>query len=245
MPAIGPTYPKRATIPSTPGFWPAPTGPQTSFTVFIIAAEQPKSPLTIAWSAAAWSIWARTTSEAGTSGYVDISNRSDDAGMYVIADAIRFGNGMGDIDRGGGVSGHAREDEAALYWIMAQAGQGTPASAYRDFSSDRSSTIRAPILWAAHMNRENEGTAEDRVYLGFHSNASSGTARGAVALYNSGSGSNTPTPHQYAWAEMLGSELAEDMVAIGSPPLEFAWVDRSSDVYGASFGEIDNRCDRR
>ena len=179
--------------------------------------------------------------EAGNAGYVDVSNRSGDAGVAIIADAIRFGNGRGDIDRGGGVSGAPREDEAALYWIMAQVGQGTSSSEYRDFSSDRSSTIRAPILWAEHMNREAEGSAADRVYLGFHSNGSNGSARGTMGLYNSGSGSNTATPHQQAWAAMVADALNDDMQVIGSPPLEHPWHTRSSPVYGASYGEIDNR----
>ena len=52
--------------------------------------------------------------EAGTGGYVEISNRSSEAGRVVIADMIRFGNGMGDIDRGGGVSGRARRRGGAL-----------------------------------------------------------------------------------------------------------------------------------
>ena len=41
--------------------------------------------------------------EEGTSGYVDIGNQSQDLReeARVVADAIRFGNGMGDIDRGG------------------------------------------------------------------------------------------------------------------------------------------------
>ena len=43
--------------------------------------------------------------DKGSEGYVDISNRSDSPDSVVVADMIRFGNGMGDIDRGGGVSG--------------------------------------------------------------------------------------------------------------------------------------------
>lgn len=179
--------------------------------------------------------------EAGTSGYVDISNRSDDAGKVVIADAIRFGNGMGSLDRGGGVSGHSREDEATLYWIMAQVGQGTPASEYRDFDADGTATVRAPILWAEHMNREEEGSPTDRVYLGFHSNAYNGSARGVSGLYNTGTNYNMPTPNQIGWATIVASELQDDLVAIGSPPLEYAWKYTSSPLYGASFGEIDNR----
>ena len=38
--------------------------------------------------------------DAGTNGYVDISNRSNSEGSIVVADMIRFGNGMGDISRG-------------------------------------------------------------------------------------------------------------------------------------------------
>ena len=48
--------------------------------------------------------------EEGASGYVDISNRSSSAGSAVAADMIRFGNGMGDIDRGGGVPGSGRRN---------------------------------------------------------------------------------------------------------------------------------------
>lgn len=178
--------------------------------------------------------------EAGTSGYVEISNRSSTSG-YIIADAIRFGNGMGDIDRGGGVSGYPREDEAALYWITAQAGQGVSSSTYRDFTSDGSATIRSPILWATHMNQAGQGDATDRVYLGFHSNGHNGSARGAVGLYNNGSGSNTPTINQQQWALLVTKAFDTAIASIGSPPLEHAWNQRSSLLYGSSYGEIDNR----
>ena len=42
--------------------------------------------------------------EAGTAGSVEISNRSSDGSRVVIADMIRFGNGVGDINQGAGVS---------------------------------------------------------------------------------------------------------------------------------------------
>ncbi len=52
--------------------------------------------------------------EKGTNGYVDISNRSNSVGSIVVADMIRFGNGMGDISRGkAGVSGLARRTKPA------------------------------------------------------------------------------------------------------------------------------------
>ncbi|MEL6740726.1 MAG: hypothetical protein AAFP26_08725, partial [Planctomycetota bacterium] len=115
--------------------------------------------------------------DAGTAGFVEISNQSGTPGV-VIADAIRFGNGMGDIDRGGGISGETREDEAALYWIQAQLGQGTPTSAYRVSSDDGTASVGAPTRWAEHMNNSAVGTLSDRVFLSHHSNAAGGTARG-------------------------------------------------------------------
>jgi hypothetical protein len=42
--------------------------------------------------------------ETGTGGHVPLINETSDTGQAVIADAVRFGGGMGSIDRGG-VSG--------------------------------------------------------------------------------------------------------------------------------------------
>ena len=88
--------------------------------------------------------------EKGTNGYVDISNRSNSADSVVVADMIRFGNGMGDISRGkAGVSGLAREDEAGLYWVKwhVDRSQGIAESDYRATDVDRQATISlvAPI----------------------------------------------------------------------------------------------------
>ena len=62
---------------------------------------------------------------------------------------IRFGNGMGDIDRGGGVSGLPREDEAGLYWVKwhVDRSQGIPdervSRARRSTAMRRSRSRRA------------------------------------------------------------------------------------------------------
>jgi len=176
--------------------------------------------------------------DQGTSGYVEISNKSSSTGSVVIADAIRFGNGMGDIDRGGGVSGHTREDEAALYWIMASAGVGTPSSVYAPNGDDATDNVGAPIRWAAYMNAEGQGSVTDRIYLSFHSNAGDGNSRGSLGLYND---PDSATLHQQAWAELVGAEVNDDMVAIGSPPLESTWFNRTTHVLNRSdidFGEI-------
>jgi hypothetical protein len=71
------------------------------------------------------------TGSSSAAGSVVISNlRGTAQGSVVIADAIRFGNGMGTVNRGGGVSGYPREDESMRYWIQANLGRGQSTSLY-------------------------------------------------------------------------------------------------------------------
>jgi len=179
--------------------------------------------------------------QQGTGGYVDISNRSNEAGV-VIADMIRFGNGMGDIDRGGGVSGLPREDEPALYWIQAHQGQGIPDSEYRLSSSDRTATVGASPRWAEFMNRETDGALSDRVFISYHSNAGGGTDRGTLGLFNGNNDPNTATPNQFLLADTVASEVNDDLVALNGT-FEHDWFNRSNPTLGRSdieFGEINN-----
>jgi hypothetical protein len=181
--------------------------------------------------------------EAGTSGYVDISNQSDDVGA-VIADMIRFGNGMGDIDRGGGVSGQTRADESGLYWIKWHVDRcvGVPESSYRISAEDRVASVSFSPRYAAYMNREATGAITDRVFVSFHSNASGGTARGVIALYNGTPDPGTATPNQQAYAELMAAEVNDDMVALNGT-FEHDWEDRISLTYDPldfDYGEINN-----
>jgi hypothetical protein len=183
--------------------------------------------------------------EAGTAGSVEISNRSSETGRVVIADMIRFGNGMGDINRGGGVSGLPREDEAGLYWVQwhVDRSQGIPDSEYRATSNDRDATVSLSPRYAEYMNREADGSLSDRVFVSFHSNAGGGSARGVLGLYN---GNNTPssaTPNQFLLANTLAREVNDDLVALNGT-FEHNWFNRGSNVTldrsDIEFGEINN-----
>jgi hypothetical protein len=179
----------------------------------------------------------------GTSGFVEVSNKSSTAGV-AIADAIRFGNGMGDISRGAGVSGYAREDEPALYWIMKMAGVGTPQSAYYGTNTnDRDATVSAAPRYAAYMNNEAAGTNTDRIFLSFHTNAGSGANRGTLGLVNGNNDPATATPHMQEWATLVAREVNDDLVKLGTK-LEHPWFDRGSvvtlDRTDIEFGEINN-----
>jgi hypothetical protein len=181
--------------------------------------------------------------DVGTSGYVDISNKSASAGSVVIADMIRFGNGMGDVNRGGGVSGRAREDEAGLYWVQwhVDRSQGIPTSEYRALSSDRDATVSLSPRYAEFMNREQDGSLADRVFVSFHSNAGGG--RGVLGLYNGNNDPATRTPNQFLLANTLGREVNTDMVAQNGQ-FEHNWSNRGSNVTldrsDIEFGEINN-----
>ncbi|NUP89304.1 MAG: hypothetical protein HUU25_05720 [Candidatus Sumerlaeia bacterium] len=182
--------------------------------------------------------------EAGTGGSVVISNQSSDpAGTVVIADAIRFGNGVGDIDRGFGISGHLREEEAARYWVQGSIGFGGDTTNYDLVgSNDESDNVGAPIRQAVDMNIETEGVMTDRIYLSFHTNASPGS----LGLYNGNNNPATRTPNQFRWAELVGREVNDDLVAL-SPLLEVPWLemgpnpgDVTLDRTDIEFGEINN-----
>lgn len=184
--------------------------------------------------------------EEGTAGAVEISNRSSEAGKVVVADMIRFGNGIGDINRGSGVSGEPRENEAALYWVEwhVDRSQGIPTSAYRISSDDRDATVSVAPRYATYMNQQGVGTLSDRVFVSFHSNASTGnpataSARGVLGLHNTDSGG--ATPNQLLLAETLARQVNDDLVAQNGD-FEHNWANRSNVLFQANFnyGEISN-----
>ncbi|MFN4241710.1 MAG: dockerin type I domain-containing protein [Tepidisphaerales bacterium] len=162
---------------------------------------------------------------------VRITNRSP-SGTIVVADAIRFGNGMGDWNPGTGLSGRPREDEAGLYWILRSLGTGGGStrvpSYYLTGSSDANSNITAQPKFAADMNSAPLGHA---LYLSFHSNAGGG--RGAIALTHSSS----PTPNQSRLALLIGREINEDLRSLQSQ-LGVSWSTRTTYTLAGAYGEI-------
>jgi autotransporter-associated beta strand protein len=176
-------------------------------------------------------------------GSVTISNASAAGGSVVIADAIRFGNGMGDVPSGpngigtGAVSGYPREDENSLHWLWRSVGQSTTfTSPATVIGTDN---VSAPARMAAEMNADTNpyGTS---VYVGFHSNATTGnpstaTGRGAIGLVHS----TNPTPNQANLATVLARQINVDMRALdGRFPSD--WSTRTSYSLAGSYGEISN-----
>lgn len=176
-------------------------------------------------------------------GSVTISNASTAGGSVVIADAIRFGNGMGDVPSGpngigtGSVSGYPREDENALHWLWRSVGQSTTfTSPSTVIGTDN---VSAPARMAAEMNADTNpyGTS---VYVGFHSNATTGnpstaTGRGAIGLVHS----SNPTPNQSNLATVLARQINVDMRALDGR-FEYDWSTRTTYSLAGAYGEISN-----
>ncbi len=183
--------------------------------------------------------------EAGTNGHVEVSNKSDQVGRVVVADMIRFGNGVGDINRGNGVSGQVRENEAGLYWVEwhVDRSQGVPTSAYRTSSDDRTATVSLSPRYATYMNQSSVGTLSDRVFVSFHSNAGGGSARGVLGLLNGNNRPSAATPNQFLLADTLAGEVNDDLVAQNGS-FEHNWFNNGSNVTldrsDIEFGEINN-----
>ncbi len=176
----------------------------------------------------------------GRGGYVEIVNRVDDPyeadGRHVvIADAVRFGNGLGDVNRGGGISGHPREEEASRYWVeRSLAAAAAPIFDAVEDASDQNNNVGTPPRMSAHMNREKDGSFYDRIFLSFHSNAVGG--RGVVGLFNQDA--DMRPDHQLEWARIVAKAINDEMTAPGRRwPLPWHLAAKDTDSH-INFGEL-------
>jgi len=127
--------------------------------------------------------------DAGTNGSVTLLNSTSDnsPSQFVIADAMRFGGGTGtedDCTYGAGTTGKPRWEESARMFAPFQ---GYP-------------TCRGDVTMRPHYAEWElaKGTAQEQanaVYVSWHTNAATGTARGSETYsYNGGSASFPITP---------------------------------------------------
>ncbi len=154
---------------------------------------------------------------AGNGGFVTLINQSDDPGQAVIADAIRFGGGLGSIAEAGGTSGEPRWEEAAKYWARYQ---GAPSSVWANDVTAR------PLYAEWESAKGYPGEAENAVYISWHTNAGGGTGTNTFIH------STEPTPGSAALQDWIHAELIADLRAGWNP----SWVDRGQ--RSADFGEL-------
>ncbi len=179
---------------------------------------------------------------AGTGNYAEITNVSPDAGV-VIADAIRFGNGMGDVVRPGPgtASGYPRDEECSRYWAESELGNnavGFSSTIWDGSGDDGSDNVGTAARWAAAMNRETYNDDRWRsIYIEFHTNAAGCSpapcsAKGTICLVSS----SAPTTYQTEYATILGDKVEADMRLIQSQ-FEYPWGLRSN-PYAGGYGAI-------
>jgi uncharacterized lipoprotein YddW (UPF0748 family) len=155
--------------------------------------------------------------EAGTAGQVTLINQSDDPAQVIAADAVRFGGGLGSIERPTGTSGEPRWEEAARYWAEYQ---GAPLEVY-----DGDVTAR-PLYAEWESAKGYPGEAENAVFLSWHTNAGGGTGTESY-IHNT-----EPTTGSVQLQDWVHAELIHDLRAAWDP----GWVDRGQKA--ADFGEL-------
>ena len=109
-------------------------------------------------------------------GSVELANDSVSSGATISADAIRFGGGMGDVEREGAVSGHERWEEAAIYYTQFA---GAPTTVYDPYSDGDGSD---PSSRSRFADWEHED-GEDAVYFSWHSNACGSCGASGTSTY--------------------------------------------------------------
>ena len=147
-----------------------------------------------------------------------LSPQSGESG-YVIADAVKFGGGMGSIERNGAPSGKPRWEEAARYWVEYA---GAPGWAYNSDMADNSGDVTTRPKYANWQGAD--------AYLSIHSNAT-GTSTYAYGtstyMYN-----GEATPGSEEWRNLINGKVVE---AIRSE-WDSGWTDRG--LHSANFGEL-------
>ncbi len=179
-----------------------------------------------------WVLLGRFYFKAGSSAALVVPNDSKDTGNISL-DAVRFGGGMGLIDRGGGVSGRPRFEESARYHTQYA---GAPTSVYDFSGADANDDVSSRSRFAAWVHEP----GEDAIYVSWHTNAFNASAVGtSIYVYGpnppDGNYTFTGVPGSDKLAQFIRGEMVNDIRASTgwNRPV---WQDRG--VYSAYFGEL-------
>ncbi len=180
-------------------------------------------------SGGTWVFLGRFWFKAGTAAQVQVLNDSTTVPGNVSLDAVRFGGGMGRIDRGTGVSGRPRFEESARYHAQLS---GAPSTVYDYSDTDNNDDVGTRSRFAAWVHEP----GEDAVYVAWHTNAGGGVGTNTYVY-----GPNPPDG-TYQFTGVAGSdtlarrvhaELINDFRNGWGAPM---WRDRG--VVSAYFGEV-------
>ncbi len=149
---------------------------------------------------------------------VALSPQSDQDGA-VIADAVKFGGGMGSLSRDGATSNKPRWEEAARYWVEFV---GAPPEAYNSTMEDNSGDVTARPKYANWQGAD--------AYISLHSNAAGSPNLGYgtdTFMYNGDATEGSET-----WRGLVHEHVVTAIRSEWDP----TWTDRG--VKSANFGEL-------
>lgn len=155
--------------------------------------------------------------EKGTKGKVELSNQSSDVGQAIIADAVRFGGGMGTYKESGEVSQKPRFEEAAKYFAN-----------YQGYQSREGDVTVRPEYAEWELAKGSWQERSNAIYLAWHTNAGGGKGTGTETfMYNRGA-----TKGSNALRNAIHKELVGDI----RKEWDADWYDRG--LKSANFGEL-------
>ena len=130
-------------------------------------------------------------------GRVELTNKSDESGKIITADAVRFGGGMGVISRGGSTSGRPKFVEGSRYYLQFAGMPDTLVYNLNGDSIDYNDDYQCRGEWVNYLKGSPFGPNKDRsqkglgipidLSLAFHTDAGiskSDTVIGTLSIYS-------------------------------------------------------------
>ena len=158
------------------------------------------------------------------SGAVEISNQGSDTSKFVIADAVRFGGGMGDYVDGGLVSGWPRWEESGSYYPVFMGQSGAPYG-----------TVSGMPIYAKWESE----SWEDSIYFSWHSNATEAHTGHGTQMYVYAPGQPPPGPFSsfggVVGGDTLATRIFDEVMNDIHVDWDAAWP---GNKYSAYFGEL-------
>jgi len=167
------------------------------------------------------------------SGSVELSNKKNDPGSMVTADAVRFGGGMGNVARNGKVSGRPRFLEAARYYLQYAGMPDTLTYNLHEDTLDYNDDYQSRGEWVNYLKGRPYGPNRDRdakglgipidLSLAFHTDAGTAgidTTLGTLMIYSLDDADSTRTfPDGMSrmanrdFADILQTQVVDDIKA--------------------------------
>ena len=181
--------------------------------------------------------------DKGADGYVELTNVSSSPGV-VTADAVRFGGGMGKVERGGSLSGMPAYIEGSLYNFQYS---GIPLSITDEWDHDYTRDYAGRGAWVQHISggsRVNPDADGRRIpvdlSLAFHTDAGitpGDSIIGTLAIYTLKCKNSTTFPNgenrlsSRLLCDLVQSQLVDDIRASYEPD----WTRR--EIWDRSYSE--------